>query len=427
MDRRLVVITLLSVLCRAVFFTDAQAAPQLKSAAIMAVTGSDADQDGYYETFSFEFELAADSEEGSSYGVAARIYCAATNQGWYTQAWPGEGADSEKVFVIFDQSDFILSGMHDLGFTAELWDATFSMKYGATQTVEGEPVKVEASQPPGGAPPPLTLASPTTTSIMLTVNPNGGPADTSYSVQCVATVPLDSAWVGKYVWPLEGRGLRFDVPVWRDLTLWQALPINELQPGTTYTFEVWERVDGVESEGGRASIRTLQDPANQFAILAVSESTISLKLDAADYPGETAFAIQCTATDPFDGSYDQQWIDRCGIPSAEPVWLTAQQWSGLFAAGLRPLTTYTFVAEAGNPDGEITALGLPICARTSIRGDMDGNCSVNIIDLVWIRMYLNMSLCSYSAAAADLNGDGKVNIIDMVACRMRLNDRCPDE
>ena len=649
-------VLILCMLCLCVGSTKVEGAPQLKSAAITAINGTDADQDGYYETLSFEFELAVDSEEGADYDVAARIYCTTTNQGWHTETWNVAGSTSGKVFVVFDHSDFILSGVHDLDFTAELWDATFSTNHSTTNTVQGEPVKAETSapEPPSGqAPPPPTLASPTTTTITLSANSNGGPADTSYSVRCVVadpydskwsgsyvwpfegeglrfdvpvwrklslfqnlpttrlqpgttytftvrtrydgvespdsapasittltdaqvaapsaplltnptensmilfvvgnggpaqteysvrctstapldttwngeyavtaaggnghasepfwateaewqnlsitglqpsttytfavraryggiestdgpasslttatsgqtslpvpvltnptkesmilsvvpnglpagasywvrcigTKPLDSFWEGEYVWPLDGRGLRFDVPVWRALAEWQALPMTDLEPGTTYTFLVRARVDGVESDGWQASLSTLQDVSSVFTVLAVSGTTISLRFEAAG-SSDTFFAIQCTATAPADSSYDQQWVDQCGIASAEPVWLTAQQWSELFAAGLIPLTTYTFAAQVKTPDGKITATGLPVSARTSILGDVTGDCRVNILDLISIAERFNKSTCSDATAAADVNGDGKVNIIDMVVCRGRLYERCPEE
>ena len=87
MPKRFLCYATVSMFLLCAFSLQARALPKLESTAIIAVDGSDADQDGYYETFTFELELHATGEAASSYDVAARIYCAATDQGWYTESW----------------------------------------------------------------------------------------------------------------------------------------------------------------------------------------------------------------------------------------------------------------------------------------------------------------------------------------------------
>jgi len=662
MDNAFVWVVVLGVLWLGVSSPNASAAPQLQSATITAVAGSDADNDGYYETFSFEFELGAVSEEGSSYDVAARIYCTSTGQGWYTEAWNVAGGNSETVFVVFDQSDFILSGMHSLNFTAEIWDTAFATMYATATAIQGEPIQVEVpgSDPPtGSAPPAPTLSLPTTTSIVLSVNGNGGlpdtlycvsvtsdpvdpkrngnylwpvdgvgqrfdspvwrtidiwqnllvtnpelkpnttytfvvrsrydgvesadsppasirtlgdaqvaappapvltdptetsmmlsvvgnggPAETEYSVMCMGTGPLDSAWNGRYltvaagvcgssadafwategvwqsvqlanlqpgttytftararyegiesadsqgaslatagggqvpsppapvltnptqtsmflsllgnggpddtvycvritsdpvdpkrdnnyIWPLNGQGMRFDVPVWRNLATWQSLLVSspELRPGTSYTFVARAKYNGVESaDGPPALLSTLGDSPNQCIILHASAITISLALAPAGYPSDTLFAIKCTGTDPTDSSHDQQWLDLCGEFSGEPLWQTAEQWGSVFATGLRPLTTYAFAAKARNSQGQETPLGAAVSARTSVEGDVTGDCKVDVLDLLTIRVHFYSDVCSGAvAASSDLTGDGNINVLDLMTCRSSIGNNCSNE
>jgi len=59
-------------------------------------------------------------------------------------------------------------------------------------------------------------------------------------------------------------------------------------------------------------------------------------------------------------------------------------------------------------------------------GDANRDGKVNILDLVYVRNYLNLDPTSGSgAASADVNDDGKVNILDLIYVRNRLNNACP--
>jgi len=160
----------------------------------------------------------------------------------------------------------------------------------------------------------------------------------------------------------------------------------------------------------------------------VSANSAGLQVDAGANPGYTELAVRCISTEPVDERLDQVWLARNGEPSAEPVWSTAAQWGVTYMSGLQPLTTYRFAAAARNGDGIQTPFSPPVTMRTTAPGDANGDCKTNILDLIYIRMYLNRKADSApSALAADLNNDGKVNILDMIKCRMYLGSRCPQQ
>ena len=58
--------------------------------------------------------------------------------------------------------------------------------------------------------------------------------------------------------------------------------------------------------------------------------------------------------------------------------------------------------------------------------DCNGDCKVNILDLIYVRNQLNKDpLSGDDAAKADINGDAAINILDLIYVRNKLNTRCP--
>ncbi|HUS59215.1 MAG TPA: DUF1565 domain-containing protein, partial [Planctomycetota bacterium] len=62
---------------------------------------------------------------------------------------------------------------------------------------------------------------------------------------------------------------------------------------------------------------------------------------------------------------------------------------------------------------------------TTIPGDANGDCRVNILDLIFIRNRLNQDVATGENWKADVNGDGRINILDLIFVRNRLNTACP--
>jgi len=65
-----------------------------------------------------------------------------------------------------------------------------------------------------------------------------------------------------------------------------------------------------------------------------------------------------------------------------------------------------------------------LLATYSLAGDVNGDCTVNIIDLIAIRNVLNKDPNDDDNWRADVNDDGQINILDMIAVRNNLNAQC---
>ena len=63
--------------------------------------------------------------------------------------------------------------------------------------------------------------------------------------------------------------------------------------------------------------------------------------------------------------------------------------------------------------------------EAALPGDMNGDCVVNILDMLFVRNNLRKDPSSDpDAAKADMNGDGSVNILDLLGVRNVLGTRC---
>ena len=63
--------------------------------------------------------------------------------------------------------------------------------------------------------------------------------------------------------------------------------------------------------------------------------------------------------------------------------------------------------------------------KISLEGDANGDCKVNVLDLIYIRNHLKGDVSSDPAAAkADVNHDGVVNVLDLIYVRNRLGTSC---
>ncbi|HUW31961.1 MAG TPA: dockerin type I domain-containing protein, partial [Planctomycetota bacterium] len=59
-----------------------------------------------------------------------------------------------------------------------------------------------------------------------------------------------------------------------------------------------------------------------------------------------------------------------------------------------------------------------------IPGDANSDCTVNILDLIYVRNALNQNPESGNNCMADINRDGRINILDLILIRGRLGARC---
>jgi len=63
--------------------------------------------------------------------------------------------------------------------------------------------------------------------------------------------------------------------------------------------------------------------------------------------------------------------------------------------------------------------------HSTVAGDMNDDCRVNVLDLIYIRNRLNEDVNTGDNWRADINLDGRINILDLLHVRNRLNTRCP--
>lgn len=107
--------------------------------------------------------------------------------------------------------------------------------------------------------------------------------------------------------------------------------------------------------------------------------------------------------------------------SEETLAFSATYYYGPSAAG-----TCTIVAEPkltliGTPDDySLPFATIPGHLAIALAGDVNDDCRVNILDLVFARNNLGQG----SGSKADVTGDGKVNVADLVFVRERLGTKC---
>ena len=59
-----------------------------------------------------------------------------------------------------------------------------------------------------------------------------------------------------------------------------------------------------------------------------------------------------------------------------------------------------------------------------LRGDVNDDCAVNVLDLLFVRNRLSQDAGTGSNWKADVNGDGHINVLDLITIRNQLNTRC---
>ena len=102
--------------------------------------GTDADSDGFYETYSFRIGADGDAIPGPS-EVTAKVVCQTTSQSWWIPGtWIVEGAPVDYHYIEFTESSFAghLVGATDLDFSVELWNAAKTELLANTEGVNGE-------------------------------------------------------------------------------------------------------------------------------------------------------------------------------------------------------------------------------------------------------------------------------------------------
>jgi hypothetical protein len=268
-------------------------------------------------------------------------------------------------------------------------------------------------------------------------------ATTATMIETPTTAPLLNATtnsvtiisIDSFSWLAFGQsGLFFDsttsggdtgINEWIQTTLDTAV---NLQPDTRYTFRLKAR-NRRALETGWSPEATTATKANVPGAPVLSGTQcdeMGIEIDANGNPAVTVYAVQVTATDPNDATWNGKYVDASGNPSNTAVYQTADAWSATTVSGLAAETDYTFRVRAKNQDGVETDQG-PAAARATpacgdcIRnpdwvcdGDVDGNGVVNPVDVGLVQAAFcgagecgDDDLCQY-----DLDCNDAINPVD---------------
>lgn len=172
---------------------------------------------------------------------------------------------------------------------------------------------------------------------------------------------------------------------------------------------------------------TLAIVPEQPTLSNATQSTLDLDVNPGGNPAITRFAIQCTGTDPNDPTWQSQFANAAGQPSATETWQRDDSWGTITLLSLQSDSEYTFAVKAQNQVGVETALGPASTAQTlppdEIPGDCDGNGAFDLDpDLTcFVNAMLGIdTIPPGGIARSDLNGDGDTdgkdinNFIDCV-------------
>ena len=84
------------------------------------------------------------------------------------------------------------------------------------------------------------------------------------------------------------------------------------------------------------------------------------------------------------------------------------------------LNTHTTL---GNTVGTTGRLAITVGFR-AIDGDANGDCKVDLLDLIRIRNSIGADLTAPGSGSADVNGDCRINVLDLLYTRNRMGNRC---
>jgi hypothetical protein len=132
-----------------------------------------------------------------------------------------------------------------------------------------------------------------------------------------------------------------------------------LSADAMYEFQVRARnqIGVMTPYSGTASKATLANVPGAPILTVLDCSSLDIDIDANGNPAITTYAVLCTDTSPHDATWDGQYVDATGNPSASPVYQNSANWDTTAAIGLTEQYSYTFDANAKNQEGVETAAG----------------------------------------------------------------------
>jgi len=141
--------------------------------------------------------------------------------------------------------------------------------------------------------------------------------------------------------------------------------------------------------------------------------------------GEGNIEVDPLLADPLNGDYHLK--SRFGRRNpATQTWVTDDVTSPCIDAG-DPASDYSSEPQPNGSRINMGAYGNTTEASRSttyLIGDVNGDCAVNVLDLIQARNRLGQAVSSGDNWKADVNGDGLINVLDLLVIRGKLNTQC---
>ena len=184
-----------------------------------------------------------------------------------------------------------------------------------------------------------------------------------------------------------------------------------------------------------------------YTIQAASDSTVTLYAFAKDTAGNVAsrqaaiylntaapVVSDVVVTDNGDNTATVTWMTDILTESSlqyGPVAMSGNTPSVVALPGLNTAHSATFPFADGTNyklvlvNTEVASPAIYWPSPWPILGDTNGDCRVNILDLIFIRNKLNQPVGTGDNWKADVNEDTRINILDLIFVRNKLNTQCP--
>ena len=194
-----------------------------------------------------------------------------------------------------------------------------------------------------------------------------------------------------------------------------SAPLTATVGGQEYNFVRWS-LDGAHKPEGAAPLQVTMD-ADHTAVaayfrtcgLAVTSSPFSGAPIVGDVPGTTNYSA--------------------AFHAPRTITLTAQP--GLFI-GFRGYVFIRWLIDGQPQPLRQGTVQLTIERDTAAQavyglyGDANGDCCVNVLDLIFVRNCFGRDAATGDNWQADINQDGVINVLDLIRTRNVLNARCGD-
>jgi len=255
-----------------------------------------------------------------------------------------------------------------------------------------------------------------TASTLTVIIPPGDPMSLSVQSSPVSGVQITAMPLDK---DGQGNGITsFERAYVSGTNLSLTAPSSFVVASTSRPFIRWV-LDGVDMADGQTLLQVAMTAAHTaVAVYQVVQRTLTVESTpisnvdiTGDRPGITPFAAPCSS--------DQSVTLIAPVKQALDDNLTFRfvRWE------------VNGVSQHAGANSLHVDMGTDAIARATYRlaGDANGDCIVNILDLLVVRGNLTLPYGQSAYSGCDVNSDGAVDILDLLFVRQRLKAACPHE